>query len=55
MSKMICRRVEPMGTSMRPVFSMAPVREKVLQPGLPAVPMERNHWAPWRMIFGTLA
>ena len=40
MSKMICRRVEPMGTSINPMFSMAPVREKVLQPGLPGVPSQ---------------
>ena len=55
MSKMICRRVEPMGTSIKPVFSMAPVREKVLQPGLPGVPMDLNQSAPCRMILGTLA
>ena len=55
MSKIISRSVEPIGTSIRPVFSMAPVREKVLVPGLPAVPMERYQSAPWRMILGTLA
>ena len=37
MSKMISRRVVPMGTSIRPVFSMEPVRENVLVPGLPVV------------------
>ena len=55
MSKMISRRVVPMGTSIRPVFSMEPVREKVLVPGLPAVPMERYHSAPSRTMRGTLA
>ena len=42
-------------TSIRPVFSIAPVRENVLVPGLPAVPIERYQSAPCRMIFGTLA
>ena len=53
-SKMTSRRVVPMGTSMRPVFTTLPVRAKALVPGLFSVPMERYHFAPLRMMRGTV-
>ena len=55
MSKMTSRRVVPMGTSTRPVFTTLPVRAKVLVPGLASVPMPLYHPAPCRMMPGTLA
>ena len=54
MSKMTSRRVVPMGTSMRPVFTTLPVRAKALVPGLPSVPMDRYQAEPFRMMRGTL-
>ena len=55
MSKMTSRRVVPMGTSIRPVFTTLPVRAKALVPGLFSVPMLRYQSAPRRMMQGTLA
>ena len=55
MSKMTSRRVEPMGTSTRPVFRTLPVSEKILVPLLVSVPMARKASTPWAMIQGTVA
>ncbi len=54
-SKIISRRVVPMGTSMRPVFSMFPVRAKALVPGLFSGPIPLYQAAPFCSISGTLA
>ena len=54
-SKITSLRVVPMGTSIRPVFWMVPVRANALVPGLFSGPMERYHSAPLVMIIGTLA
>ena len=55
MSNMTSRSVVPMGTSIRPVFLMVPVRAKALVPGLFSGPMDLYHAAPLVMIMGTLA
>ena len=54
-SKIIWRRVVPMGTSTRPVLFTLPTREKTLVPLLFSVPMAAYHSAPVVMIAGTLA
>src|SRR5665811_989094 len=53
--KMMSRRVMPMGTSTRPVFTILPTREKILVPLLLSVPTWVNQSAPWLMISGTFA
>ena len=53
-SKMIWRRVVPMGTSIRPVLTTLPVRAKAFVPWLRSVPMERYQAEPRRMMRGTL-
>ena len=53
MSKMISRRVMPMGTSIRPVLTILPVRAKILVPLLLAVPMVANQ-APPRLMIGAM-
>ncbi len=55
MSKMISRRVSPMGTSIRPVRSILPARAKTLVPLLFSVPIEAYHSPPWWMMAETLA
>ena len=55
MSKMISRRVIPIGTSIRPVLWTRPVRAKTLVPLLLLVPIPANQSAPLRRIVGTLA
>jgi len=55
MSKMISRRLRPMGTSMRPVRSILPARAKTFVPLLFSVPMEAYHSPPLRMMAETLA
>ena len=46
MSKMISRRVMPIGTSTRPVLATLPASEKTLVPLLFSVPIAANHAAP---------
>ena len=48
-------REVPIGTSIRPVFEMLPVRAKAFVPGEFSGPMLLNHFAPLLMITGTLA
>ncbi len=55
MSKIISRRVIPMGTSTRPVFLTLPVRAKTLVPGEFSVPMLLNHALPFSTMGGTQA
>ena len=52
---MIVRRVVPIGTSTRPVFSIHPVTEKVFVPVLFPVPIVRNHFPPLTIMPGRLA
>src|ERR1035441_11070689 len=52
---MISRSVIPMGTSIRPVLVIFPVRAKTLVPLLLAVPMFEYHSGPLRMMGATLA
>ena len=55
MSKTISRSVVPMGTSMRPVFTMRPARAKTFVPLLLPMPYSEYHSGPLRRIVGTLA
>ena len=54
-SKMISRRLIPIGTSIRPVFLTFPVSANALVPGLSGVPIRLYQPAPFLMIIGTLA
>ena len=54
-SSMIRRRLMPMGTSTRPVFSILPTRLKTLVPLEPSVPMPANQAPPRLTMCGTLA
>ena len=54
-SKIISRKVVPIGTSTNPVLTTLPTREKILVPLLCSVPIEEYHWAPRLIITGTLA
>ena len=54
-SKMISRRVMPMGTSIRPVFWTRPARAKTFVPLLFSVPMRANQSPPLRRMGGMLA
>src|ERR1039458_6422614 len=51
----ICRRVVPIGTSMRPVLVILPASANTLVPLLFSVPMLANQSAPLRIIGATLA
>ena len=54
-SKIIFLSVVPIGTSIRPVFVIFPVRAKAFVPGLLAVPIERYQSAPFPIIWETVA
>ena len=54
-SNTISRSVVPIGTSMRPVFSMLPVSAKAFVPGLFSGPSDLYHSTPLLMMSGTLA
>jgi len=54
-SKMISRRVVPMGTSTRPEFCTFPVRAKTFVPLDSSVPIEANQAPPRTKIAGRLA
>ncbi len=51
MSKINSRNVIPIGISTRPVFLTFPDRANTFVPGLPSVPIERNHSAPLRIMW----
>src|ERR1035438_10525213 len=51
----ICRRVVPIGTSIRPVLLILPASANTFVPLLFSVPMLANQSAPLRMIGATLA
>ena len=55
MSKMISRSGIPIGTSMRPVFVIAPASAKTFVPRLFGVPIFANHSGPLRRIVGMFA
>jgi len=55
MSNMTSLRVVPIGTSIRPVLLILPVRAKALVPGLVGVPKDRNHSMPLFIMGATLA
>ena len=54
-SKMISRRVVPIGTSIRPELLILPVRAKTLVPFEVAVPILLNQSPPFRMMTGMFA
>src|SRR4030042_5770920 len=47
--------VVPIGPSTRPTFFTAPAKAKTFVPLEPFVPMEANHFPPFRMMAGILA
>src|SRR5450759_1155124 len=55
MSYTISRRVVPIGTSIRPVFTIRPARAKTLVPLLFPTPIPAYHSEPLRRIAPTLA
>ncbi len=55
MSNTIWRRVRPIGTSIRPVLTTAPVRANTLVPLERSVPIELSHSPPRVMTAGMLA
>ena len=55
MSKMISRRVVPIGTSMRPELFTLPVSANTFVPFVVAVPILLNHSAPLLMMTGMFA